>query len=149
MTNPVDTNINVSQSCKIYIYRSIVLCAILFSIGLLVQNPLNVDLLLPLVVSALFSLVVDVAEAVAWHRIADKPDDVHVTFFMAVSGFRFLLALAVMVAYFLVMGREAMLTFILVFLAYYVVMLAHHVAFFSFRKQAVASQPNVMRKKNM
>lgn len=149
MTNQRDNSLDTSRQCKAYVGRSIVLCAALFAAGLMLQRPIGTDLLLPLVVATVFSLVADVAEALAWKRVAPKPADTHITFFMAVSGFRFLLALAVMVAYYLAMGRAAMLPFIIVFLIFYAVMLAHHVAFFTPRKSAPENSPQACQDKDM
>ena len=42
-----------------------------------------------------------------------------------------LLALAVMLVYYLVCGSDTMLTFFLVFMAFYLVALAHHSIFFA------------------
>lgn len=149
MTNQTDNIMDTSKQCKAYVGRSIVLCAALFAAGLMLQRPLGLDLLLPLTVATVFSLVADVAEAMAWKRVAPKPADTHITFFMAVSGFRFLLALAVMVAYYLAMGRAAMLSFIIVFLTFYAVMLAHHVAFFTPRKHVAEPSPQACQDKDM
>jgi hypothetical protein len=42
-----------------------------------------------------------------------------------------LLALATMFVYYLVVGRGAMLVFVLVFMAFYILSLAHHSVFFA------------------
>ena len=53
------------------------------------------------------------------------------SFFTGVSGFRFLGALLLITIWFLVVGREQIMTFIMVFFAYYLVTLIHHSIFFS------------------
>lgn len=88
-------------------------------------------LLLPLAVSVAFSFVIECSDALIWCRVATKSPDSLPSFYMAVSGFRMLLALLTMFVYWLVEGREAMLTFFLVFIAYYIILLVHHSVFFA------------------
>ena len=84
-----------------------------------------------IVVCTLFSLVVEVADIMAWRKVAMKSPDSMPTFYTAVSGFRMLLALATMLAYYLAAGKAHMMAFVVLFLIYYVVLLAHHAIFFS------------------
>ena len=60
----------------------------------------------------------------------NSPDSLP-TFFTAVSGFRLLLALAVMFIYYLLDNNDTMLKFFIVFMVFYVASLAHHTVFFS------------------
>jgi len=78
-----------------------------------------------------FFMLVTMAEAVVWRRVAEGSPESLPTFFTAVSGGRMLLALATMFVYYLVKGREAMLPFFIVFVVFYVVQLVHHSIFFS------------------
>lgn len=78
-----------------------------------------------------FFMVINVAEALIWRRVAEGSPESLPTFFTAVSGGRMLLALATMFVYYLVKGREAMLPFFIVFVVFYVVQLVHHSIFFS------------------
>lgn len=78
-----------------------------------------------------FFMLVTMAEAVVWRRVAEGSPESLPTFFTAVSGGRMLLALTTMFVYYLVKGREAMLPFFIVFVVFYVVQLVHHSIFFS------------------
>lgn len=89
------------------------------------------DMLAPIIVSVVFALVAEAADAIIWRKVATDAPDSLPTFFMAVSGVRMLLALAVMFVYYLVAGRGAMLTFFLVFIVYYFMQLVHHTMFFA------------------
>lgn len=89
-------------------------------------------LLLPAVVSVAFSLVVNVSDILIWRRVASKAPDHLTTFYSAVSGFRMLLALAVMfICYVTLFDESGMMAFVIVFLVYYFVMLGLHSIFFS------------------
>lgn len=89
------------------------------------------DIIVPLVVSAAFSLVVECADGLVWRRVAGRFADNLPTFYTAVSGFRMLLALGTMFVYWLVCGAENIRTFFFVFAAYYILLLAHHSIFFA------------------
>ena len=103
----------------------------MFIAGLLVMNVLRLDAMLtPLVVSAVFSMVTDTADAMIWRRVAERNPEGLTTFYTAVSGFRMLLALGVMMVCYLVVGRDAMTVFFLVFMSFYVMLLVHHAVFF-------------------
>ena len=101
-------------------------------VGLLVMRVWFLDqMLTPIVVSVVFSVMLSVVTAFVWKRVATRSPENLPTFYTAVSGTRLLLALGVMFAYYLVRGRDAMLVFFLVFMAFYVVMLIHHSVFFA------------------
>lgn len=125
---------DIDTCCKTYIKQSLYLYVALFLLGLLVAQVGRLEgLLTPLVVGVLFALVIETVEAQVWKRVAKRSVDGLPAFFMATSGFRFLLALAVMFVYFLFTGRASMLLFVLVFAVFYVAMLVHHALFFSIR----------------
>jgi F0F1-type ATP synthase assembly protein I len=123
---------DIDKLSKRYARQELLLTAALFLITLLVMRVWYLDeLLVPVIVSAAFTLVVSTALAVIWRRVATKSPDSLPTFFTAASAFRMLLALAVMFVYYLVNGRDAMLVFFLVFMAFYLVSLIHHSVFFA------------------
>ena len=123
---------DIDKLSKRYARQELLLTAALFLITLLVMRVWYLDeLLVPVIVSAAFTLVVSTALAVIWRRVATKSPDSLPTFFTAASAFRMLLALAVMFVYYLVNGRDAMLVFFLVFMAFYIVSLIHHSVFFA------------------
>ena len=123
-------DINKLSIC--YLRQELYLAIGLFLIALLVMRVWFLDdLLTPTIIATVFTLVVSAAIGMIWRRIAKSSPESLPTFFTAVSGFRMLLALAVMFIYYLVFGRSAMLLFIVVFLVYYFVSLAHHSIFFA------------------
>ena len=88
-------------------------------------------LMYPVAVSAVFSIVVELADALVWRKVAKTSPDSLTTFYTAVSGFRMLLALATMLVCYIIVGRDAIMPYILVLLVFYFAMLAHHSIFFS------------------
>ena len=115
-----------------YLRQELYLAIGLFLIALLVMRVWFIDgLLTPAIISMVFTLVVSATIGMVWRRVAKCSPESLPTFFTAVSGFRMLLALAVMFIYYLVFGRSAMLLFIVVFLVFYFVSLAHHSIFFA------------------
>ena len=123
---------DIDKLSKRYARQELLLTAALFLITLWVMRVWYLDeRLVPVIVSAAFTLVVSTALAVIWRKVATKSPDSLPTFFTAASAFRMLLALAVMFVYYLVNGRDAMLVFFLVFMAFYLVSLIHHSVFFA------------------
>jgi hypothetical protein len=100
-------------------------------ITLLVMQVWFLDLLTPAIISAVFALVMCWTIGLIWRRVAKRSPESLPTFFTAVSGFRLLLALAVMFVYYLVDTHDSMLRFFLVFMAFYIVSLVHHTIFFA------------------
>lgn len=89
------------------------------------------DSLTPLIVSIVFSLIVENIDIMIWARIAKRSPENLPTFFMGVSGFRMLLGIVVMFVYYLVADRNTMFLFFLIFAVFYVVLLVHHTTFFA------------------
>lgn len=122
----------INKMCMSYIRQELYIAVALFLICLMVMQVWFLDsILTPAIVSVIFTLVLAVAVGLVWRRVAIGSPENLPTFFTAVSGFRLLLALAVMFVYYLVAGRSAMLVFFLVFMVFYVVSLAHHTIFFA------------------
>lgn len=122
---------DIIKISKTYIRQQLLLTAGLCLVGLLVVRIWNLDIVTPLVVAVVFNLVMSNAIGIAWRRVATQSPDNLTTLYTAVSAFRMLLALAVMLVYYLVCGSDTMLTFFLVFMAFYLVALAHHSIFFA------------------
>lgn len=115
-----------------YLKQTLELVFGLFLLELLAYQLFNAELrLTPILVSMCFALVVEIGDACMWQRIEDKADNTRATFFMAVSGFRFLLALLLLFIYYLVSDHAGMVAFLLSFAPYYLVILMHHSIFFS------------------
>ena len=113
-----------------YLKQGLYLTVAMSLVTLLVMQVWYLDLLSAVIVSAAFTLVVCLVIGLVWRRVAERSPESLPTFFTAVSGFRLLLALAVMLVYYLV-DKESMLRFFLVFIAFYFVALAHHSIFFA------------------
>lgn len=137
MTNMDNRPDDIDKRYWKYLRQGVSLCAALFFLLLLMASQYP-SLVLPLAVSAVYALVVEVADAVAWRRVAAGSPDSMPTFFMAVSGLRFMVALVVMFVYFLLAGKTGkadMGTFILIFALFYVAVLLHHTLFFARRRK--------------
>jgi hypothetical protein len=114
-----------------YIRQGLYISAALFLLTLLVMQVWFLDLLTPAIVSVAFTLIMCITIGVAWNYVVKNSPDSLPTFFTAVSGFRLLLALAVMFIYYLLDNNDTMLKFFIVFMVFYVASLAHHTVFFS------------------
>ena len=123
---------DIDKRCGRYIVWSMVYIFIL-TIGCFIFEKLGLfsGRMYPVAVSAVFSIVVELADALVWRKVAKKSPDSLTTFYTAVSGFRMLLALATMFVCYIIVGRDAVAPYIVVMLVYYFVLLAHHSIFFS------------------
>lgn len=122
---------NIKRLSFNYMRYGLMVTVALALIALMVMQVWYLDLLTPVIVSVVFSLVTCAAIALIWRRVAQSSPDSLPTFFTAVSGFRLLLALAVMFVYYLIDNQDSMLRFFLVFIAFYFGMLIHHSVFFA------------------
>ena len=123
---------DINQQTKKYIVQCIILVFVLNLLGHLVMRFWAFDIVVPMAVSMIFVLVVEIASVLIWRWVALKHKDMLPSFFTGVSGFRFLLALAVMfVVWYVVEDAKTMKTFFIVFLIYYMTSMAHHSIFFS------------------
>lgn len=123
---------DINQQTKKYIVQCIILVSVLNLLGHLVMRFWAFDIVVPMAVSMIFVLVVEIASVLIWRWVALKHKDMLPSFFTGVSGFRFLLALAVMfVVWYVVEDAKTMKTFFIVFLIYYMTSMIHHSIFFS------------------
>lgn len=123
---------DINQQTKKYIVQCIILVFVLNLLGHLVMRFWAFDIVVPMAVSMIFVLVVEIASVLIWRWVALKHRDMLPSFFTGVSGFRFLLALAVMfVVWYVVEDTKTMKTFFIVFLIYYMTSMIHHSIFFS------------------
>ena len=121
---------DIDKLSKNYIKQGLYLTVALTLITLLVMRVWYLDLLIAAIISASFVLIMSLMIGLIWRRTAKRAPESLPTFFTAVSGFRLLLALAVMFVYYLI-DKESMLSFFMVFMAFYIVSLAHHSIFFA------------------
>ncbi|WP_276816558.1 hypothetical protein [Segatella maculosa] len=124
--------VNIQSASKRYIQQTVQIVFALFLLELLILQILGAGLLLtPVLVSMCFALIVELSDAFIWKRLENKTEETKATFFMAVSGFRFLLALLMLFVYYFMSDRAGMIAFILLFAPYYLAVLVHHSIFFS------------------
>ncbi len=124
--------VNIQSASKRYIQQTVQIVFALFLLELLILQMLGAGLLLtPVLVSICFALIVELSDAFIWKRLENKTEETKATFFMAVSGFRFLLALLMLFVYYFMSDRSGMIAFILLFAPYYLAVLVHHSIFFS------------------
>ena len=124
--------VNIQSASKRYIQQTVQIVFALFLLELLILQILGAGLLLtPVLVSMCFALIVELSDAFIWKRLENKTEENKATFFMAVSGFRFLLSLLVLFVYYFMSDRSGMIAFILLFAPYYLAVLVHHSIFFS------------------
>ena len=124
--------VNIQSARKRYIQQTVQMVFALFLLELLILQMLGAGLLLtPVLVSMCFALIVELSDAFIWKRLENKTEETKATFFMAVSGFRFLLALLMLFVYYFMSDHSGMIAFILLFAPYYLAVLVHHSIFFS------------------
>ena len=124
--------VNIQSASKKYIQQAVQIVFALFLLELLILQILGAGLLLtPVLVSMCFALIVELSDAFIWKRLENKTEETKATFFMAVSGFRFLLSLLMLFVYYFMSDRSGMIAFILLFAPYYLAVLVHHSIFFS------------------
>lgn len=124
---------NVDTLARKYIVQSILLTLGVVLLSFIVSHALGKEdiIQVPVVVGALFSIVVSVSIAIIWRYVAKNTPGMLTTFYTATSGFRMLLALIVMAIVYAVVGRDMMLPYVLAFVGFYFVMLAHHSLYFA------------------
>lgn len=89
------------------------------------------SLLVPMAVSYGFYLVTAGIFSVIWKKVATSNPEMLTTVYMATSGFRMLLALATLTIVYIVVGREQMMPYAVVFMIFYLVAVGHHSYFFA------------------
>ena len=130
---------DIDKLSKLYIKQglwAIIVLSLLILFIIMWIGAIKGMMLAPLTVAIVFSLMSEIIEAKVWCRVAKKSTDNLPTFFMAVSGFRMLLALVIFFVYYLVVERSEMLVFFLIFLVFYLILIIHHALFFSKKQKS-------------
>lgn len=125
-----------------YIRQGVTLMAVLFFLTLVLAMSYP-SVTLPLIVSAIYALFVEIGAVTAWRKVAIEAPDSLPSVFLAISGGRFMLALVVMFVYFLLVGKTGkgdMLTFVLIFAAFYLSAVLHHTLFFTHKHNTDAEK---------
>ena len=86
---------------------------------------------IPSAVGYIFTFLFYITDGWLWYWVVTRHKDYLTSFFTGTSGFRFLLALAVLGIYYWATKGADMVTFLLVFMVYYLIVLVHHSIFFS------------------
>lgn len=127
------TTAEIDKTCKKFVFQIIALTVLSVFVIYTMSYFFEIrNIVRATTVSATFSFLVGMAEGLVWRMVAKKSPDGLTTFFTAVSGFRMLLAIALIFIFHFIYGREEMLSFCLVFIAFYLVFLIHHSVFFSY-----------------
>ena len=122
---------NITKQCINFIVESLFLVTSI-NLGCYFAMQLGeYDLLAAQIVGTLFFLVFEITTVLVWRWVALKHRNMLPSFFTGVSGFRFLGALLVMSVWYLVVGKENIMVFLIVFFVFYFVSLIHHSIFFS------------------
>ena len=88
----------ISKLTKRYSIQTLFAVAVMSLVVILIKTFAHVDTLVyPLVVSVVFTLVIEFADVIIWKFLAKNSVDTLPTFFSAVSGFRMLLAIATLI----------------------------------------------------
>lgn len=115
-----------------YARQSIAVIAGMTLALLLMMQVLYLDsLLTPIIVGTVFALTIELLDILLWRRIATNSPDSLPMFFLGVSGFRILSAIAVLFVYYFVSNSDMMIAFFLTFMAYYIAIMIHHTLFFA------------------
>lgn len=89
------------------------------------------NLMAPIWVSTGFSVVFLVAFALLWRWISKEKKESLTTLYSLVSGFRMVLALFTLFVCYMVVGRDAMVPYVVVFMVFYLIMVGFHTIYFS------------------
>ena len=122
----------VDKLCRGYLIQASALILAVTAIAAVVVNVMGIEgVQAPVFVSIGFSFAVTLADGLIWRRVAKNSPDSLPTFYTAVSGFRMLLALFTLFICYIVVGRDAMMEYCIIFMVFYFVLLIHHSVYFS------------------
>lgn len=122
----------IRKTCMRYFRQQLILNVTLALIALLVMRVSYMNSMLwPIIISVLFTLGVSTTNIYVWQHISKKTPESLPMFFTAASGFRLLLGLTTMFVYYLIVGKDSIMVFFLVFIVFYFVSLTHHAYFFA------------------
>ena len=124
---------NITKQCINFIVESLFLVTSI-NLGCYFAMQLGgYDLLAAQIVGTLFFLVFEITTVLVWRWVALKHRNMLPSFFTGVSGFRFLGALLVMTVWYLAVGKENIMVFLIVFFVFYFVSLSY-ITLSSFRE---------------
>lgn len=125
------TRASIKRAGRRYLRQGLGFVGTIFLVAMLVAIIGRFNfIIIPLIVSAAYALIFEIAVAESWAKVAEKDSESLPLYFMAISGIRMLSALVVMFGYYYAAESNGMLAFFLVFAAFYAVVLVHYVVFF-------------------
>lgn len=124
---------DIYKATKQYAIQVLIVANMLLLLAYSVQYfaGLSPTLLAPMAISYGFYLITAGIFSVVWKRVAISNPDMLTTVYMATSGFRMLLALATLTIVYIIVGREQMMSYAVVFMIFYLVAVGHHSYFFA------------------
>lgn len=102
-------------------------------VGLIAMNVFGLfSLLIPFIISALYSIVITFAYSKAWKAVAKTSPNSLTKFYLAASAFRmFFSAFVILVFCIISRQRDAILEFVTVFIIFYIILLIFDCVFFA------------------
>lgn len=124
---------DIYKATKQYAIQVLIVANMLLLLAYSVQYfaGLSPTLLAPMAISYGFYLITAGIFSLVWKRVAISNPDMLTTVYMATSGFRMLLALATLTIVYIIVGREQMMSYAVVFMIFYLVAVGHHSYFFA------------------
>ena len=125
---------NINNTARRYVGEGLLIIIFLWmvSIAAACMFP-EKNLMAPTWVSTGFSLVFLIGFALLWRWIASSKKESLTTLYSVMSGFRMILALFTLFICYLVVGRDAMASYVIIFMIFYLVMVGFHSIFFARR----------------
>lgn len=123
---------DVDKVAKRYFGIGLLIVIFLWMIGILIDTirP-EWGMTAPVWVSTGFSMFFLITFSLLWRWVSKEKKESLTTLYSVVSGFRMVLALFTLFICFLVVGRDAMVPYVLVFMAFYLIMVGFHTIYFS------------------
>ncbi len=125
---------DVNNTVKQYVGEGLLFIIFLWMISIITACLMpEKNLLGPTWVSTGFSLVFLIGFALLWRWIASSRKESLTTLYSVMSGLRMILALFTLFICYLVVGRDAMAPYVIIFMIFYFVMVGFHSIFFARR----------------
>lgn len=124
---------DINKTSTRYAIQVIIIANLLLLITYGVQYVTGItpSLLVPMAISYGFYLATAGIFFLVWKKVATCNPEMLTTVYMATSGFRMLLALATLTIVYIVVGREQMISYAIVFMIFYFIAVGHHSYFFA------------------
>ncbi|MBO5602108.1 MAG: hypothetical protein J5957_05845 [Prevotella sp.] len=125
---------DVRNTVRRYVGEGLLLIILLWMISTVTACMMpEKNLMAPTWVSTGFSVFFLIGFALLWRWIASSKKELLTTLYSVMSGFRMILALFTLFVCYLVVGRDAMAPYVIIFMIFYFVMVGFHSIFFARR----------------